>query len=74
VNPLGDRPGADAEHAGRLPRWQQLVALVIDEVGYIAFQPEAANLILQLVSSRYERASLIVTRPGASNRTDRRNI
>jgi hypothetical protein len=35
--------------------------LVIDEVGYIPFEPEAANLFLQLVCARYERASLIVT-------------
>ena len=35
--------------------------IVIDEVGYIPFEPEAANLFFQLVSSRYERASLIVT-------------
>ncbi|MEQ0647266.1 ATP-binding protein, partial [Mycobacterium tuberculosis] len=35
--------------------------LVVDEVGYIPFEPEAANLFFQLVSSRYERASLIVT-------------
>ncbi|MDT5175269.1 MAG: hypothetical protein QOG37_2520 [Mycobacterium sp.] len=35
--------------------------LVIDEVGHIPFEPEAANLFFQLVSSRYERASLIVT-------------
>ena len=32
-----------------------------DEVGYIPFDPEAANLMFSLVSSRYERASLIVT-------------
>jgi DNA replication protein DnaC len=30
-------------------------------VGYIPFDPEAANLFFQLVASRYERASLIVT-------------
>jgi DNA replication protein DnaC len=35
--------------------------LVVDEVGYIPFEPEAANLFFQLVSSRYEHASLIVT-------------
>jgi IstB-like ATP binding protein len=35
--------------------------LVVDEVGYIPFEPEVANLFFQLVSSRYERASLIVT-------------
>jgi len=35
--------------------------LVVDEVGYIPFDAEAANLFFQLVSSRYERASVIVT-------------
>ncbi len=35
--------------------------LVVDEVGYVPFDPEAANLMFMLVSSRYERASLIVT-------------
>jgi hypothetical protein len=35
--------------------------LIIDEVGYIPFEPEAANLFFQLVSARYEPASLIVT-------------
>ncbi len=34
---------------------------IVDEVGYIPFEAEAANLFFQLVSSRYERASLIVT-------------
>jgi hypothetical protein len=32
-----------------------------NQVGYIPFEAEAANLFFQLVSSRYERASLIVT-------------
>src|SRR5205807_2512437 len=35
--------------------------IVVDEVGYIPFDPEAANLTFSLVSARYERASLIVT-------------
>jgi hypothetical protein len=35
--------------------------LLVDEVGYIPSEPEAANLFFQLVSGRYERASLIVT-------------
>jgi DNA replication protein DnaC len=35
--------------------------IVIDEVGYIPFEAEAANLFFQLVSNRYERASVIVT-------------
>jgi DNA replication protein DnaC len=56
---------ADAHHAGRLQheltRLARYPLLVIDEVGYIPFEPQAANLFFQLVSSRYERASLIVT-------------
>jgi hypothetical protein len=56
---------AEAHHAGKLQaelvRLGRYPLLVIDEVGYIPFEPEAANLFFQLVSSRYERASLIVT-------------
>jgi DNA replication protein DnaC len=56
---------ADAHHAGtlqtELTRLGRYPLLVIDEVGYIPFEPEAANLFFQLVSARYERASLIVT-------------
>jgi DNA replication protein DnaC len=56
---------AQAHHAGRLQaelvRLGRYPLVVIDEVGYIPFEPEAANLFFQLVSSRYERASLIVT-------------
>jgi len=56
---------ADAHHAGRLQaelaRLGRYPLLAIDEVGYIPFEPGAANLFFQLVSARYERASLIVT-------------
>src|SRR4051812_28904128 len=56
---------AEAHHAGRLQteltKLARVPLLVVDEVGYIPFEPEAANLFFQLVSSRYERASLIVT-------------
>ncbi|WP_042431500.1 IS21-like element helper ATPase IstB [Streptacidiphilus anmyonensis] len=56
---------AAAHQAGRLQ--DELVKLgrypliVIDEVGYIPFEAEAANLFFQLISNRYERASVIVT-------------
>ncbi len=46
---------AELRRLGRVP------LLVVDEVGYIPFDPEAANLMFSLVSARYERASLIVT-------------
>jgi DNA replication protein DnaC len=56
---------AQAHHAGRLQdeitKLGRIPLLVVDEVGYIPFEPEAANLFFQLVSARYERASLIVT-------------
>jgi DNA replication protein DnaC len=56
---------AEAHHAGRLQdelrRLGRYPLLVVDEVGYIPFEPEAANLFFQLVAARYERASLIVT-------------
>jgi len=56
---------ADAHHAGKLQaelvKLGRIPLIVVDEVGYIPFEAEAANLFFQLVSSRYERASLIVT-------------
>lgn len=48
-------------HPRRTDPTRALPLIVIDEVGYIPFEPEAANLFFQLVSARYERASLIVT-------------
>ena len=56
---------SEAHEQGRLQeeltRLGRIPLLVIDEVGYIPFESEAANLFFQLVSSRYERASVIVT-------------
>jgi DNA replication protein DnaC len=56
---------AEAHAQGRLQpeltRLGRYPLIVVDEVGYIPFEPEAANLFFQLVSARYERASLIVT-------------
>jgi DNA replication protein DnaC len=56
---------ADAQRQGRLDaeldRLQRIALLVVDEVGYIPFDPQAANLMFMLVSRRYERASMIVT-------------
>ncbi|MBK5232938.1 MAG: IS21-like element helper ATPase IstB [Thermoleophilia bacterium] len=46
---------AELNRLGRVP------LLIVDEVGYIPFDPEAANLMFSLVSARYERASMIVT-------------
>lgn len=47
--------------AGELAKLRRYGLIVIDEVGYLPFAPDAANLFFQLVSSRYEHASLILT-------------
>ena len=56
---------ADAQRQGHLDdeltRLQRIPLLIVDEVGYIPFDPQAANLMFMLVSRRYERASLMVT-------------
>ena len=56
---------ADAQRHGRLDaeldKLQRIPLLIVDEVGYIPFDPQAANLMFMLVSRRYERASMIVT-------------
>src|SRR5215212_506862 len=49
--------GLEAE----LRRLSFVPLIVVDEVGYIPFDPEAANLMSSLVSARYELASMIVT-------------
>jgi DNA replication protein DnaC len=55
----------DAKRQGtldqELTRLERIPVLICDEVGYIPFDPQAANLMFMLVSRRYERASLIVT-------------
>jgi DNA replication protein DnaC len=35
--------------------------LIIDELGYLPFDPDAAHLFFQLVSRRYERGSMMIT-------------
>ena len=56
---------AAAHHEDRLEDYLRLLQrtplIIVDEVGYIPFDAEAANLFFQLVSSRYERGSVIVT-------------
>ena len=42
----------------RLERYQ---LLVVDEVGYLPLERQAANLLFALVSRRYERGSIIIT-------------
>ena len=56
---------SDAHRAGKLAselaRLRRYGLIIIDEVGYLPFEQDAANLFFQLVSSRYEHASLVLT-------------
>ena len=48
---------ANAHHAGALAELMKLRRyglIIIDEVGYLPFEQDAANLFFQLVASRYE--------------------
>jgi DNA replication protein DnaC len=56
---------ADAHAHGRLPaelkRLNRFRVLVIDEVGYLPFDTASASLFFQLVASRYETGSVVLT-------------
>ena len=45
----------------RLTRYAKPKLLIVDEFGYLPFEPAAAHLLFQLVSRRYERGSVLVT-------------
>jgi DNA replication protein DnaC len=45
----------------RLAFYAKPKLLIIDELGYLPFDPNAAHLFFQLVSRRYERGSLLIT-------------
>lgn len=47
--------------AAELAKLRRYGLIIVDEVGYIPFEQDAANLFFQLVSTRYEHASLILT-------------
>ncbi len=57
-SPDAHRRGNLLPRAGKLRRYG---LIIVDEVGYLPFEQDAANLFFQLVSSRYEHASLILT-------------
>ncbi len=45
----------------RLSFYSKPKLLIVDELGYLPFDPNAAHLFFQLVSRRYERGSLLLT-------------
>ncbi|TXF10574.1 AAA family ATPase [Pelomicrobium methylotrophicum] len=59
------RAHADGRPDERHSRFAKLRLLIVDELGYLPFEQNAAHLFFQLVSGRYEQCSLLIT----SNRT-----
>ncbi|RKD21936.1 IS21-like element helper ATPase IstB [Caminicella sporogenes] len=45
----------------RLKHYSKYKVLIIDEIGYLPIDTDAANLFFQLISKRYERHSTIIT-------------
>lgn len=52
---------ADGRLEERLTFYAKPKLLIVDELGYLPFEPAAAHLFFQLVSRRYERGSLLIT-------------
>jgi DNA replication protein DnaC len=55
------RAEAEGHLEERLAHLAKPALLVVDEVGYLPFERQAANLLFQLVNRRYERGSIILT-------------
>jgi DNA replication protein DnaC len=52
---------ADGRLEDRLAQLAKPKLLIIDELGYLPFEPHAAHLLFQLVARRYERGSVLIT-------------
>jgi len=52
---------ADGRLEERLTHYAKPKLLIVDELGYLPFEPDAAHLFFQLVSRRYERGAMLVT-------------
>jgi DNA replication protein DnaC len=52
---------AEAHAEGRIGFFAKPKLLIIDELGYLPFETNAAHLFFQLVSRRYERGSVLIT-------------
>ncbi|MGY0835836.1 ATP-binding protein, partial [Azospirillum argentinense] len=52
---------ADGRLEERLLQYAKPKLLIVDELGYLPFEPDAAHLFFQLVSRRYEKGAMLVT-------------
>ncbi len=55
------RGHAEGRLEQRLAQLAKPRLLIIDEFGYLPFEPAAAHLLFQLISRRYERGSILLT-------------
>ncbi len=55
------RGHAEGRLEQRLAQLAKPKLLIVDEFGYLPFEPAAAHLLFQLVSRRYERGSMLIT-------------
>lgn len=52
---------ADGRFEERLTHYAKPKLLIVDELGYLPFEPDAAHPFFQFVSRRYERGAMLVT-------------
>jgi DNA replication protein DnaC len=52
---------ADGRLEERLMHFAKPRLLIVDELGYLPFEPDAAHLFFQLVSRRWEKGAMMVT-------------
>lgn len=52
---------SDGRLEERLTHYAKPKLLIVDELGYLPLEPDAAHLFFQLVSRRYERGSMLIT-------------
>jgi len=52
---------AEARLEDRLMQFAKPKLLIVDELGYLPFEPDAAHLFFQLVSRRYEKGAMLLT-------------
>ena len=55
------RAHADGRLEQRLSFYAKPKLLIIDELGYLPFERDAAHVFFQLIARRYERGSLMIT-------------
>ena len=52
---------AEGRLEDKLPHFSKPKLLVVDELGYLPFEADAAHLFFHLVSRRYKRGSMLIT-------------